>query len=60
VVCLQVADKHQLLALAEDATRAGVACSTYREPDVHDEPTAIALAADAKRLVRGLDLALAA
>lgn len=60
LVCLQINSKEELAALAYEATRAGVACSVYREPDCGDEPTAIALGEGAKRLVRRLQLALAA
>lgn len=60
LVCLQIDTKEELVELAYRASREGVACSIYREPDCEDEPTAIALGEGAKRLVRRLRLALAA
>jgi peptidyl-tRNA hydrolase len=61
VVLLQVPSKEELVELAYKATCAGLPVSIFREPDVNDEPTAIALLGrGAKRLVSSLPLALRA
>ena|SRR6056300_789102 len=56
VVCLRVDGAEGLMQLAEDAERAGVAHSVFREPDIGNEPTAMAIApgSAAKRICRRL------
>lgn len=61
IVVLQVPSKEELVALAYKATCDDTPCSIFREPDVNDEPTAIALMGrQAKKLVSSLPLALRA
>lgn len=58
IVCLQVPSKEELARLAFQATTSKLALSLFREPDLNDEPTAIALEEGAKKLVSMLPLAL--
>jgi len=61
IVLLQVPIKEELIELAYKATCDDIPCSIFREPDVGDEPTAIAiLGRGAKKLVSNLPLALRA
>ncbi len=61
IVLLQVQTKEELIALAYKAVTDDIPCSTFKEPDVDDEPTAIALLGrQAKKLVSTLPLALRA
>lgn len=59
IVLLQVPDKYSLIELAYEAICQGCACSVFREPDVGDEPTAIAICGRrAKKVTSHLPLAL--
>lgn len=56
---LAVNNEETLKALADRATREGFSVSRFYEPDRENELTAIALEPAAKRICKGLDLALA-
>ena len=58
VVCLQVDGVEDIMRLSADAVIAGIAHSVFREPDLSDEPTAVALAPgdESKRLCSQLRL----
>lgn len=56
---LEVDDEAALCELACRADFFGVECAQFREPDLGDSLTALALSPDGKRLVRGLRMALA-
>lgn len=60
VVVLQVPNKEELVALAYRITRShpGDVLSLFREPDLRDEPTALAVAPAAGPLLGSLPLAL--
>lgn len=58
IVCLQVPSKEKLADLAYRAVTEGFAASLFREPDLDDEPTAVAVAGDAQKLFSSLPLAL--
>lgn len=60
LVLLETPDEAALAALVARAGERGVACAAFREPDLGDALTAIALAPEARPLVRRLPLALAA
>jgi len=61
IVLLQVPTKEALVELAYKAVNEDIPCSMFKEPDVNDEPTAIALLGrGAKKLVSSLPLALRA
>jgi len=60
LVLLEVADEAALLRLAWEATMTGVPWSLFREPDLNDAVTAVALGPTGRSLVRRLPLALAA
>lgn len=51
---LAVENEAQLAELAARAETFGVRCSLFREPDLDDSLTAIAISPDGKRLTRGL------
>lgn len=55
---LAAPDEWALLRLAREAAHKGLRVSSFREPDRDNEVTAIALEPRAKRLLRGLPLAL--
>lgn len=55
---LEVPDETALSLLAEKANREGIKFSLFREPDRGDELTAVAFEPGAKRMLRGLRLAL--
>lgn len=55
---LEVPDEHQLLLLAERAYSMGAEVALFREPDLGESLTAIAIGPAGKRLTRGLPLAL--
>jgi peptidyl-tRNA hydrolase len=55
---LAVPDEAGLKQLADEAKLLGFKFSLFREPDRNDELTAVALEPRAKRLCRGLPLAL--
>jgi hypothetical protein len=57
IVCLQVPDKEELAKIAYNAS-GRFASSLFREPDLQDEPTAIALEEGASKLLSCLPLAL--
>lgn len=57
---LEARDEQALMRLAWDATMAGVPWSYFREPDLADTVTAIAIGPSGAALVRRLPLALAA
>jgi len=57
LVLLEVDDEDCLERLMEKARSTGVSCALFREPDIGDQVTAIAIAPAGKRLVRGLPLA---
>lgn len=57
VAVLAARDEQHLLTLRERALRAGIPCAAFREPDLDDAMTALALAPAAKRLCRGLAVA---
>lgn len=57
---LEVPDERRLQQLAEQAEAKGLPISGFWEPDRQNELTAIALGPVAKRLCRGLPLALQA
>ena len=59
LVVLQVQNKEELARLAYDATVQGHRLSCFKEPDLDDELTAVALEPQAKMLVQRLPLALA-
>jgi len=56
LVLLQVPDEKALLALRDQAN--GCPASLFREPDVGDEATALALGSSARRIVSNLPLLL--
>ena len=58
LVMLSVPDEDRLVSLQADAKGLEVSCAGFREPDLDDTLTAIALGPDARRLCRGLPLAL--
>lgn len=58
LVVLTVADEGALLDLVARATRGGVACAAFREPDFGDALTAVAIEPDGAKLVSNLRLAL--
>ena len=60
LVIVSVPDENQLLALIEAAGRHGIKRTAVREPDVHDEVTAVAFEPTdaARRLTANLPLAL--
>lgn len=60
LVVLQVPDENALHKLAQQAQAKGIQYSINREPDLGDQVTAVALAPEAKKLLRSLPLALAA
>jgi len=55
---LVVDDEQALLDLARQADRRGLRHALFHEPDRANELTAMALEPSARKLVRGLDLAL--
>lgn len=57
---LSVANERELLSLAENASALGIAFSIFREPDIDDQITAIALepGVKSKKLCSKLPLAL--
>lgn len=57
---LSVSDERQLLRLAEKANSLGIECSIFREPDIDNQVTAIAIApgSTSKKLCSNLKLAL--
>lgn len=57
---LTVPDRAALVAIHDQAGRLGLRVSLFREPDLGDEPTAMAIepGAFARRLCQGLPLAL--
>jgi len=61
IVLLQVSSKEELVELAYKAVNDDIPVSIFKEPDVNDEPTAVALLGrKAKKLVSTLPLALRA
>lgn len=58
LVCLSVPDQAMLEQLAERAASAGVEVSMFTEPDLDDQPTALAIGPAGARLVSSLPLAL--
>jgi len=60
LVLLEGKDEHALSDLADKARLSGVPVAVFREPDLADALTAIAVGPKGKRLVRGLPLALRA
>lgn len=58
LVCLQVPDEACLKHLASRAADAGIEHSVFREPDLDDAVTAIAIEPAGKKLVSNLPLAL--
>lgn len=59
LVLLEVNDEDALMRLAWSATMAGVPWSLFREPDLADMVTAVALGPAGQTLVRRLQLAFA-
>lgn len=58
LVLLEVADEAELLKLAERASADGVACVSFREPDMNNALTAIAICGEyARKLLSQLPLA---
>lgn len=57
LVLLEVDNEDCLRHLTEKAQAAGVSWALFREPDIGDQITAIAIAPTGKKLVRGLPLA---
>lgn len=57
---LSVENEEELLDLAERVRQSGLAVSVWREPDLDNAATAIAIDPDGRRFVRNLPLALAA
>jgi peptidyl-tRNA hydrolase len=57
LVLLEVSDEATLVDLARQARDRGVPAAMFREPDLGDVPTALALGPDARHLVRRLPLA---
>ena len=55
---LSVPDEHALGVLLGRAADRGIPASAFREPDLGDSLTAIALGPEGKRLTKGLPLAL--
>jgi len=57
---LSVPDEEQLIDLVEKATSLGIECSIFREPDIDNQITAIAIAPGlkSKKLCSNLKLAL--
>jgi peptidyl-tRNA hydrolase len=58
LVVLQVANKEALVKLAYDLTCKGANVSIFREPDLHDEPTALAVGPLGEKHLSTLPLAL--
>lgn len=58
LVLLEVPGETELLRLATRARENHIPCSLFREPDLGDQATALAIAPDGRRLVRRLPLAL--
>ena len=58
LVMLTVPDEGQLSSLQGAARERNVSCAGFREPDLNDALTALAPGPDARRLCRGLPLAL--
>lgn len=56
---LSVANEAELVQLARNADARGLRVSVFREPDIGNAVTALALEPDGRRLCRGLSLALA-
>lgn len=59
LVLLEVPDERSLVELADEARSLGLPVSLFREPDIDNAPTALALGPDGRTLVRRLPLALA-
>lgn len=57
---LSVTNEEELLRLAEKAASLGIECSIFREPDIDNQVTAIAIApgTKSKKLCSNLNLAL--
>lgn len=57
---LSVSNEEELLSLAEKANSLGIECSIFREPDIDNQATAIAIAPGlkSKKLCSNLKLAL--
>lgn len=58
IVLLQVPNKESLVELAYRMMQEKIALSLFREPDLQDEPTALALSPQAARHLSSLPLAL--
>jgi peptidyl-tRNA hydrolase len=58
LVLLEVPNKLELIRLHHQARQAGIAHSVFREPDLRDALTAIALGPSGRELCSGLPLAL--
>ena len=58
LVLLEVESEQRLALLLSQAKEKQIACADFREPDLGDSLTAIAVAPGGKKLVRGLPLAL--
>lgn len=58
IALLSVNDEKSLLSLVQKATNMGYCVSVYREPDVDDAITAIAIEPASKKLLRNIPLAL--
>ncbi len=58
LILLATTDRFTLAALLYDAAKAGIPNAKFYEPDIADELTAIALGADARKMVSSLPLAL--
>jgi peptidyl-tRNA hydrolase len=58
LVLLEVPEEIDLLRLSVRATENGIPCSLFREPDLNDAATALAIGPSGRLLVRRLPLAL--
>jgi peptidyl-tRNA hydrolase len=59
LVLLEVPDERSLIELADEARSRRVPVSLFREPDIGDAATALALGPEGRRLVSRLPLAMA-
>lgn len=60
IACVSARDEDHLLDLCRQAVDKGLKCSLFREPDIDDQATALAIepCEDAREILKGLPLAL--
>lgn len=60
LVCLQANSERELEEILENAQRRGAMVSFFREPDIDNQLTAVAISGEAKALLRKLPLTMRA